>query len=286
MIGIIGGLSAAIFWCGAGTCSARLARSVGSLQALALGNIVGFVALVAIALVWVGPPDPAGVKDVLIALAYGIGTVGGLAAIFRAYELTKLGLTSAMVAANGSVAALASVLFLNESLPVPAWVALVVVGLGISVVALASGGGARLAGGGSAKGIGFAALGALGFGLAVAAASAADTLHPVWIVAAGRLVGLVVVTIPLMLAGRLPRPERALWPYVVGSPFFDAAGFIAVLIGSRDGVAIPAVLSNLSCVLLVAVGAVAFHERLTPLQLSGATLTLLGVVALTLLRGG
>ena len=46
----------------------------------------------------------------------------------------------------------------------------------------------------------------------------------------------------------------------------DAAGFAALLVGSRDGVAVPAVLSTLSAVFLALVGYFLFRERMSRLQ--------------------
>ena len=100
-------------------------------------------------------------------------------------------------------------------------------------------------------------------------------------VAIGRAIGVCIVTVPLALRRDLPRIDRSLAPYAIGSPVFDAAGFIALLVATGDGVAIPAVLSTGSAI----AGAVFFRERLSRLQWAGVATTVAGVAALTALRG-
>ncbi len=64
----------------------------------------------------------------------------------------------------------------------------------------------------------------------------------------------------------------------------DAAGFAALLVGSRDGVAVPAVLSTLSAVFLALIGHFVFRERMSRLQWAGALTTLAGVATLAATR--
>ena len=112
----------------------------------------------------------------------------------------------------------------------------------------------------------------------------AEELDPIWVVAGGRAFGLVAVTIPVALAGRLPRLDRQILPWAIGSPVLDAAGFAALLVGSQDGVAVPAVLSTLSAVFLALVGYFFFRERLSRLHWIGALTTLAGVATLAATR--
>lgn len=120
----------------------------------------------------------------------------------------------------------------------------------------------------------FALLGACGFATAILVGSDLESLGPIWIVATGRAVGVVVVTVPLALARALPRPERGLWPWLLGSPAFDAAGFAALLLATQDGVAVPAVIANMSVVLLSLIAMVVFDERLGRVQWLGVATTL------------
>src|SRR5258705_13245785 len=100
--GLLGGLLCAVFWCGAGTCSATWARVFGPVPSLAMGCLIGAVAVPVVALVWVGLPD-APWTDWLWAGGYGVGTMAALAMIFRAYSTAKVGLVSAIVSTNGTI---------------------------------------------------------------------------------------------------------------------------------------------------------------------------------------
>ena len=188
MLGILGGLLAACFWGGAGTCSARCARALGSLGSLALGNLIGVVLVSAAALAIEGSPLGAPSGDWLRGLGYGLGTTLGLACIFRAYELAKVGLVSATVSTNGAVAALVSVLLLGERLKAISAVAVAVTASGVALSALRGGDGGP-AGGSNARGIVFALLGASGFAGAILVGAGADAIGPLWIVALGREIG-------------------------------------------------------------------------------------------------
>jgi drug/metabolite transporter (DMT)-like permease len=282
--GILGGLFCAIFWCGAGTCSATCARVWGPIQSLAMGCLIGSIAIPLVALVWVGVPH-APLSDWLWAVGYGVGTMLALTCIFRAYSMAKVGLVSAIVSTNGTIAALVSVAVLGEELPPAAILATLIVGTGVCLAALREGDPATGPRGGSDRvGAVFALLGACGFAGAVLSGAQADTLDPIWVVAVGRLFGLVVVTVPVWLSGRLPKLDREILPYAIGSPMLDAAGFAALLIGSETGVAVPAVLSTLSAVFLALVGHLVFRERMSRLQWAGALTTLAGVATLAATR--
>jgi drug/metabolite transporter (DMT)-like permease len=192
---------------------------------------------------------------------------------------------SAIVSTNGTIAAVFSVVVLGETLPTAAVLATLVVGAGVALAAFREGDpstGPR--GGSDRKGALFALVGACGFASAVLCGAQAEQLDPIWVVAVGRLFGLVIVTVPIALMGRLPRPDRQILPYAIGSPVLDAAGFSALLIGSRDGVAIPAALSTLSAVFLALVGHLMFRERMSRLQWAGALTTLAGVATLAATR--
>lgn len=284
MTGLLGGLFCALFWCGAGTCSATCARVFGPVRSLAMGCLIGAIAVPIVALVWVGPPD-APLSDWLWAGGYGVGTMAALTCIFRAYSMAKVGLVSAIVSTNGTIAALVSVAILGEALPGGAIVATLVVGGGVCLAALREGDPETGPKGGSDRvGALFALVGACGFGGAVLSGAQASELDPIWVVAGGRAFGLVAVTLPIALAGRLPRLDRQILPYAIGSPVLDAAGFAALLVGSRDGVAVPAVLSTLSAVFLALIGRLVFHERMSRLQWAGALTTLAGVATLAATR--
>jgi drug/metabolite transporter (DMT)-like permease len=71
---------------------------------------------------------------------------------------------------------------------------------------------------------------------------------------------------------------------VAFSGFAEVTGFAGFIIGSRDGVAVPAVLASQFAAVAAIVSYFAYGERLTGRQLSGALVIAAGVAAVAALR--
>jgi drug/metabolite transporter (DMT)-like permease len=100
-------------------------------------------------------------------------------------------------------------------------------------------------------------------------------------VASGRILGTLLVALPLILSGRF-RMTRAILRIVVICGVAEVVGFLAVTWGARESIAITSVLSSQFAVLVPLVSMVVFRERMLRHQLLGAVLTGLGVAAVTL----
>ena len=104
-----------------------------------------------------------------------------------------------------------------------------------------------------------------------------------WVLLPPRLLGVVALTLPLALAGRLRLTRRAA-PLVVTSGVAEVAGFTSYALGARHGIAVAAVLAS-QFAAFTAVGAyLLFRERLSRLQLAGVVLVIVGVAALSAVR--
>ena len=103
-----------------------------------------------------------------------------------------------------------------------------------------------------------------------------------WIVASGRIFGVLFIAIPLLVTGRLRMTRRAL-PFVITCGLAEVAGLLTVTWGSRDSIAITAVLSSQVGV-IAAIVAMFLGERVERHQLAGAALTGIGVAAVTLIQ--
>jgi drug/metabolite transporter (DMT)-like permease len=90
------------------------------------------------------------------------------------------------------------------------------------------------------------------------------------------MIGLACVTLPVLASGRLHLTRRAA-PYVLAAGVLEIGGYLAYIVGARDGVAIPAVLASQYAVVAVVGGLLVFRERLSPLQAAGVALTMAGV---------
>jgi drug/metabolite transporter (DMT)-like permease len=103
------------------------------------------------------------------------------------------------------------------------------------------------------------------------------------VVLSARLIGTIVIALPLALSGRL-RLIRAAAPLVVTSGICEVLGFYSYTTGARHGIAIAAVLSSQFGALAGVAGYHLFGDRLSRVQTTGLAAVVLGVAVLTGLR--
>jgi drug/metabolite transporter (DMT)-like permease len=127
-----------------------------------------------------------------------------------------------------------------------------------------------------------AAAGAFGASLYATGRASID-LPLSWAVLPPRLLGVVAITIPLALAGRL-RLTRAAAPFVVGSGLAEVAGFLSYGTGARHGIAVTAVLASQFAALAALAARVLFGERLGRAGVVGVLVIAAGVAAVSALR--
>ena len=104
-----------------------------------------------------------------------------------------------------------------------------------------------------------------------------------WILLPARLAGVVMVALPLLVAGRL-RLTHAAVPLVVVSGLCEVIGFASYTAGAQHGIAIAAVLSSQFAAVAALAAFVAFRERLARHQVLGVTAILCGVAVLSMLQ--
>ena len=123
-------------------------------------------------------------------------------------------------------------------------------------------------------------VGALVFGVGLVAAGTAASLVPVaWVALAARIVGLVVVVVPLVLAGRL-RITRVALPLILIAGVAEVFGSMLSAWGSRDSIAITAVMGSQFAAIAAVAAFFLFGERLGRLQIAGVALIVGGVTVL------
>lgn len=277
MIAILGGLGAAIAWAATTLCSARASRSIGSLPTLGWVMLVGLVpALAAVLATGGGTPD--GVELGWLALS-GLGNVAGLALIYAGLRRGKVGVVAPIASTEGAVAAVISIA-LGEHLSPGVAAALAVVVVGVVLAAAARG----VEGPTPPAAVVFACAAAAAFGGSIyATGRVSQELSIAWALLPARAVGVVLVTVPLLLARRLTPPGSAAGVVVV-TGLAEVAGFALYAVGARHGIAIAAVLAS-QFAALAAVGAVVlYRERLTRTQTVGIALIAVAVAALSALR--
>jgi drug/metabolite transporter (DMT)-like permease len=278
VIGVVGGLVAAILWGTSTVVASRSTRMIGSQQAL------GYVMLTGLVLCLVAAPLSEGVPSVgrhgaAWALLAGAASVFGLSMLYRALRIGQVGVVAPIASTEGALAALFSVVLLGQGLSAVTSVALTVVAVGVIVVTFH---GSRADLQLRPSLYAFTAAAVFGVGL-IASSQAGHAIGPLWTILVARAIGIVFVVVPLALRRAFPRPGPAL-PLVVFSGLAEVTGFTAYIIGAREGVAVPAVLASQFAAVAVIVSYFTFGERLTARQLSGAVVIASGVAAVAALR--
>ena len=278
MIGVVGGLVAALLWGLSAVAGSRSSRQLGEDVALFWVLATGLcVALVGS----VGSELP---EESVRGLAWGVpSAVLAISSLYLMYAALRRGPVSLVLpvtALQGALAALVAVL-LGEDLRLAAGLGLVLSTSGLIVVLRRPvDAAARAAHPVLALVLALGAALTAGFGL-YGAAEAAGTLGTAPFVVLLRTTGVVLLGALLVVTGRL-RPPGAAWRLVVFSGFADTCAFAAyVYAATRDGVAVPAVLASqyAAVAALVAIGALG--ERLTRVQLAGVAAILVGVGVVT-----
>jgi uncharacterized membrane protein len=277
--GVLGGLLAALMWGTSTAIASRSTRMIGSQQVLAYVMLTGIVLMAVAAPVVEGVPTVTG-RGAAWALAAAVASVGGLALVYAALRIGKVGVVAPITSCEGALAAVFSVVFLGEQLSLGVALALAVVACGVVLVtfhahlsdlhlrpALLAGSAAVV----------------FGFGL-VASSQAGGVIGPYWTILVSRVVGVVFVAAPMSVSGQLPLPGRRALPLVLYSGFAEVTGFVGYITGSQHGVAVPAVLASQFAAVAAFVSFLFFGERLSRMQVCGAVLIGTGVATVAVLR--
>ena len=282
MIALLGGLAAALVWGAATLCSARSSRIIGATSVVAWVMLVGLVANLGV--ITIGRPlGPIGVSGVAWMLVSGLGNVAGLLLEYSALRRGKVGLVTPIASTEGAIAAALAVVA-GEALGVASAVLLAMIAVGIVLAGMAPD--KPTAERRAPAAFWLAALAALSFGIGIFATGHISVSLPVgWAVLPPRLVGVVVVTIPLAVTGRLRLARRAV-PLVVATGLGEVLGFVFFAVGARHSIAVAAVLGSQFAAVASVAAYVLFRERLTRLQLAGVVTIVAGVAALAAVTAG
>lgn len=285
------GLATALCWATATMTSARAARELGQWVTVAWVMLVGLVVVTPLLLLGTpGGPGAVGAtagaltaRTWLLLLVVGAGNVLGLVAAYAAFRVGKVGVVSPVIAAEGAVAAVVAALFGDTVAPVVAALLAVIV-LGV-VVAGAAPDPAPVAHERPVASVVYAVTAAVVFGVGLFAnGRVGDAVPAAWVVSAARVVGVVGITVPLALAGRL-RLSRAAAPYVLACGTAEVVGIFTFTFGARESTGVTAVVASQYAPLVAVLAFVLFRERLGRLQVAGVALVVAGVTALAATGG-
>jgi len=104
-------------------------------------------------------------------------------------------------------------------------------------------------------------------------------LPAAWSAVPARLVGILVIAIPLVLSRRL-RITRAAVPLVLVTGVTEVLGIASFAFGAREGIAIASVISSQFAAIAAVAAVILLHERLSRVQVVGVATISIGVALL------
>jgi uncharacterized membrane protein len=278
VIAVAGGLGAALAWALATLVAARASRVIGPWSTTGLMVFIGLLVTLPLALLE-PPPRPVATADLAWLVVAGCGYAVGMVLNYSALAGGKVAVTAPIVSTEGAIAA-ALALLTGETAQPLVGAMLVLIAAGVFVVALQPGGGADSLAGGGARYVAYAVAAATVFGLGLyGAGRASDAVPPSWVVVAGRLAGVLLLTIPLALTRRL-RFEARVLPWVAIAAVGEAGGMYLFAWGAAESIAISAVLSGQFAV-IAALVAHLLGERISARQWAGVAAVSVGVTVVT-----
>ena len=267
---VIFGLAASLCW-GSGDFTGGLASRRSNASSVVLAAYaVGFVLMVALALIWQEPfPVPA---DLLWGGLAGVASVLGLLCFYSALSSGKMGITAPVSAV---LTAMLPVLFsaFTSALPTLLQVggfvlALLAIGL-ISRPERTTG---------PSRGIGLAVLAGCGFGCFFILISRVHPGAVFWPLAAARLTSVLVLFVVMRLRRQPLLPGRIVAPLVILAGNLDAIGNALFVLAAHSGrLDVAAILSSLYPAATVLLAALVLRERVTRIQALGILLALMAI---------
>jgi drug/metabolite transporter (DMT)-like permease len=276
---------------------------IGSRVVIAWVMVVGAIVGLPIAIASPGPAEIAP-STVALLLFTGICYVVGLNLTYAALTVGKVSVVAPIVATEGGIAALIAVA-LGDTIGVLAGLMLIVIAGGVVLAsleparpevpaggiditadalegpALPSGDGSLQASDADSRRAAILSVSAaIVFGVGLVATGKAAVLVPVaWVAVTARLIGVVAVALPLMAQRRF-RVTRAALPLVLIAGTGEVFGSMLSAWGSRESIAITAVLGSQFAAIAAVAAFFLFGERLSRTQVIGVVLIVAGVTAL------
>ncbi len=281
MISIVFGLGTAIMFAASSLMSSRAVRMIS------VWSVVGWVMAVGMVLtlpflIASGVPDALTGANIGWLFATGIGNVTGLALAAYGYRVGKVGVITPILATEGAIAATIAAL-LGESIAPVIAVFLFVIVCGVVIAGIAPDP-APLEHERPVVAVLLASGGAVVFGISLYAAGHLSGELPIsWVLLPARLVGVLVLFLPLLLTRRL-QLTRQVAPLVVAIGFTEVLGFVSFAIGAQHNVGVTSVLASQFAPISAVMAYVLFRERLGRLQITGVVIIVLGVAALSILQ--
>jgi len=283
MTAVVFGLLTAVLFATSTLCSSRAVRIIPSYSVVASAMLVGLVITIPFAALEGIPQGLSGANLAWFAVS-GLGNAAGLVLINEALKVGKVGIVAPIVATEGAISAVLAAIMGESVAPIAAFLLLAIVaGVVLSAVAPDP---APIAHERRLRAVLLATVASFAFGVSLFATGyLSDALPASWLLLPARVVGVLVLAIPLLLLGRLQMRRRAV-PYVLGIGITEVVAFAVFTVGARDSVAVSSVLASQFASIAAVAAFLLFKERLGRLQVTGVAILVAAVAALTLLRSG
>jgi drug/metabolite transporter (DMT)-like permease len=298
-MGVLLGLSAALFWGTSDFCAANVARKLGALRAILCTQSVGLLAIGAILLFQGRWPQPApGVLPAMLAI--GVAQAAGVFLFYRAFEIGKLSTVAPITSGFAVITAILAVLSGDRPGPFALGGALLLIGGVFFITRYAAAEDAEDVADPRAtlRGVPEAILAAFAYGGVFWALDfVVPSLGTIWPLAALRVFTLLILSSVLLAMRFRPaknsgedasaenavekhnwKSKNLLW-MVLAVAFSDTLAWISFNAGTQGAnVAIVTALGSLYSAVAVFYGCIFWRERLQKLQWIGVGLILLGVL--------
>jgi drug/metabolite transporter (DMT)-like permease len=226
----------------------------------------------------------------------GVANSVGLLCNYAAVRRGKVGVVGPIISTEGAIAAVLAVIA-GDPLGAAAAVLLGVIALGVVLASIEGSTGdpelaVEPANGTLTPGtpretvitIGLALGAAALFGVNLFTTSRiADLLPLAWTVIPARIAGVILVTVPLVLMGRL-RMVRAAAPFVIVVGVCEVIGVATFALGARVSAPVTAVISSQFAGIAAVAAYFLFGERLGRVQIAGVVIIAIGVATLAAIQ--
>lgn len=280
MLSVVLGLLTATFFASTSLISSRAVKVIGSGSSLAWTMAVGLVITVPF-VVASGVPVNLGLSLPWMALA-GLGNVLGILLAGFALRVGKVGVVAPILATGGAISALISALLGESIAPIVAFLLLVIVG-GVVLSAIAPDP-APLENERPVYAVVVTVLAAVCIGVGLfSTGNLSGDLPLSWVLLPPRIVGVLVLFLPLLVVRRLRITRSTVW-MVVAMGFTEVIGYVCFAIGAQYQLAVMSVFASQFAPIAAVAAYFLFRERLGRLQIAGVVVIVLGVTALSLVN--
>jgi uncharacterized membrane protein len=280
VIGIVLGLLSALVWGVAGVTGSLASRRLGATSALGWVMLLSMVAAVPLALLS-GAPGRIDVRVALWVLLIAAGMLGGLVCVYAGVRYGSISVVAPISATYGGVAALISIIA-GEPVTVIAIasLALAVVGAILASMGESATPGSHYSNQRTAALLGAGA--AVMWGIQLwAGGQIQDDLGASWLAGCSRVVGVLVVSLPL-IARRKLLFDRSAVKYAFIAGVGEVAGFTLYLKSSAYGIAQAAVLTGQYGTVAALIGVAVLKERLRAVQYVGLAVIVVSIIGLSI----